>query len=336
MSKLSAVAAFCAAGDKSGTVTPARLAKVPAHLLLAHTAARETPELYTAPLPTRRADGSLAFADAPAFRPTLTPEQVLRGGAWGGGYFRAIASGVTGRVHEGAWRELPQAWLAGLSVPTRLAAPAYNAAVNRFGVRSGQDLRDWEGSAWITAQDPFGWFQWYCRYFQGRRSADDGRQLARWGALAGAKGRWKRNLIAKVAAAGRAFDDASVSPVVRQTLWHWAYDLSQADYEAYAKSLKGGARAPYLKGQPAPAAKAGSSSASSSSSAQGAGGGGASGSAAAGGGRKRRGGAAASGSEAAASGSRKRGGGAAASGSEAQGGASSSASAPSKRRKRGE
>lgn len=326
MSKLSAVAAFCAAGDKSGTVTPARLAKVPAHLLLAHTAAREAPELYTAALPTRRADGSLAFADAPAFRPTLTPEQVLRGGAWGGGYFRAIASGVTGRVHEGAWRELPQAWLAGLSVPTRLAAPAYNAAVNKFGVRSGQDLRDWEGSAWITAQDPFGWFQWYCRYFQGRRSADDGRQLARWGALAGAKGRWKRNLIAKVAAAGRAFDDASVSPVVRQTLWHWAYALTEADYEAYAKSLKGGARAPYLKGQPAPAAKAASSSASasssSSSSAQGAGGGGASGSgsgsAAAGGGRKRGAGAAAS-----------------ASGGEAQGG-SSSASAPSKRRKRGE
>ena len=259
------MAAYCAAGDKSGTVTPARLAKVPASAQHVYTAARETPQLYTGAPPTRAPDGTLHFTGFPAFRPNLTPEEVLRGGAFGGSYFRCIASGVTGKVEVEAWRELPAAWRAGLSVARLLASPTYSPGVNKFGVRSGQDLRDWEGSGWIDRQDPLGWFQWFTRFYQGRRSHDDERQLGRWGALAGAKGRWKRNLIAKVVAAGRAHSDASVSPVVRQTLWHWGYQLTQQDCEAYAKSLKAGARAPYLKA-PAQASSSGGGGASSGSS----------------------------------------------------------------------
>ncbi len=108
--------------------------------------------------PTRRPDGTLSFPDAPAaFRPTLSPEEVLRAGAFGGGYFRTIASRVTGRVHVDAWRELPAAWVAGLVPAKALAAPRYDPAANKYGVRSGQDLRDWEEQGWIAAQDPFGW-----------------------------------------------------------------------------------------------------------------------------------------------------------------------------------
>jgi hypothetical protein len=140
------------------------------------------------------------------------------------------------------------------------------------------------------------------------------RQVARWGALAGAKGRWKRNLIAKCAAAGRAFDDASVSPVVRQTLWHWAYQLSAQDYAEYAKSLKGGARAPYIK---APAEATGG----------GAGGGGGGGAGSSGGSSSKSRGKRGSGEGAS-------GGGAGASSSSSS--SSSSAAPPSKKRKRGE
>lgn len=81
---------------------------------------------------------------------------------------------------------------------------------------------------------------WYCRFFLGRRCDDDARQISRWAKCAGSAGRWKRNLIAKCVRAGKAHDDWSVSPVVRQTLAHWAYELTEADYEEYAEQVRGG------------------------------------------------------------------------------------------------
>ena len=116
----------------------------------------------------------------------MTPEEVLRAGAFGGGYFRPINSGVVRARLQGAWRELPASWLAGLSIPTAVASPTYRESANRYGVRCGQSLEAWEESGWITAWDPYGWFQWYCRWTLGRRCEDDGRQIARWLACAGA------------------------------------------------------------------------------------------------------------------------------------------------------
>lgn len=75
-------------------------------------------------------------------------------------------------------------------------------------------------------------FYRYCRFYQGRRSSDDSRQVSRWSKCAGAKGRWKQNLVAKCLAKGKTFDDESVSPVVRQTLQHWGYRLDEKDYIA--------------------------------------------------------------------------------------------------------
>ena len=125
---------------------------------------------------------------------------------------------------------------------------AYDAGVNKYNCKCGQDLVQWEDSNWIEKSDPFGWFQWYCRFFQGRRSVDDDRQVSRWSKCCGEKGRWKRNLIAKVAASGKSFDDASVSPVVRQTLFHWGYLLTEDDCVSFVKKLKKGSTAPYIAG----------------------------------------------------------------------------------------
>ena len=87
--------------------------------------------------------------------------------------------------------------------------------------------------------------KWYCRFYQGRRSADDARQVARWCACASERGRWRNQLcgrVRKAAAAaaasggdGRAvrFDDAAVSPVIRQTLLHWAYELNEGDWDTW-------------------------------------------------------------------------------------------------------
>ena len=157
----------------------------------------------------------------------------LRAGAFGGTYFRAIYSSVTKQTYPDAWKELPESWIEGLSVPKLLARrwELYDVNVNKYGAKCGTTLEDWESSGWMSRHDPFGWFQWYCRFFLGRRSDDDDRQIGRWLKCCGPTGRWKGNLCGKIVIArGAAFDDPAVSPVVRQTLLHWGYELTEADF----------------------------------------------------------------------------------------------------------
>jgi len=157
-----AALALCRPGSTSGTVPYAKLAGIAPALLVrtAPGAAREGEAAYTAAPPTRDASGAFVFKGQPLMRPNLSPAEVLALGSFGGSYFRPIASGVTGKVHADAWRELPADWLASLDVKKLVAAEAYDAGVNRYGVSCGLDLREWESSAWIVEQDPFGWFQW--------------------------------------------------------------------------------------------------------------------------------------------------------------------------------
>jgi hypothetical protein len=237
-----------AKSGKSGTIT--NLSTIPPNLISKTLAGvRDTPSAYTEPPPTRSADGVFHFRSHSDFKPNLSPEEVLRMGSFGGTYFRTIASSVTGKVHVDAHLELPAQWISGLNVSKCIASPTYDAKVNKYKVKSGQDLRDWEESGWIVPQDPFGWFQFYCRFFQGRRTDDDDRQISRWCACAGDKGRWKANLAHKVASSGKDVDDPSISPVVRQTLQHWGYKLTAKDLEEGKRKLKAGLGAPYVKGK---------------------------------------------------------------------------------------
>jgi hypothetical protein len=103
-------------------------------------------------------------------------------------------------------------------------------------VKAGQDQHYWEEHGWINEQDPRGWFQWYCRFYLGRRTADDARQISRWTGVGGEKGRWKNNLLNKIVSSNRRFDDASISPVVRQTMLHWAIEVTEKDCMKFAKS----------------------------------------------------------------------------------------------------
>ena len=182
-----------------------------------------------APAIQRRADGTLIFDDAPDFCPNLLPQQVLEQGAFGGAYFRPIKSGVTGKTHAGEEEEL--AALFGHLDKSLVNSDVADVARNKYRVKSGTDLAAWEGSGWIKAQDPYGWFQWYSRFVLGRRIADDARQIQRWRNFAGPKGRFKLNLIGKIKRAEASFDDAAISPVIRQGLLHWAYELTAADLE---------------------------------------------------------------------------------------------------------
>lgn len=190
-----------------------------------------------APPPTRDAAGTFHFASHPGFTPNKSPEEMLREGCFGGSYFRPLRSKALGIVVREDWRELPGAWTAGLDVGRYVARSEYDAAVNKFGVACGQSIEEWEAAGWIAHEwDVRGWFQWYCRFWMGRRCADDERQVGRWARCVGERGRWRRALLKKYVAMGvrSVFDDGDgegevgeVSPVVHQTCHHWAYEVRQ-------------------------------------------------------------------------------------------------------------
>lgn len=171
------------------------------------------------------------------FKPNRTPEEVLRAGSFGGTYFRPITSAVTNisyKSEEVLKSTVEEEWIKDLP-NEMLISSTYHSHVNKYGVKCGGSLGMWESSGWITDSDPYGWFQWYCRFYQGRRSSDDGRQISRWLKCAGPKGRFRSQLCNKILAAGRNHDDNTISPVIRQTLLHWGLEITPAVLDAHRR-----------------------------------------------------------------------------------------------------
>lgn len=174
------------------------------------------------------------------FHPNRSPEDILRAGAFGGTYFRAIVSGVTNVKYnpEDVLKDtVDGSWIDGLNAGTMLTSQTYKNSVNKFGVKCGGSLGMWESSGWITECDPYGWFQWYCRFFQGRRCDDDVRQLSRWLKSAGPKGRFRSQLCNKILLANTTPDDRKISPVIRQTLLHWGLEITADVLEKHRKRV---------------------------------------------------------------------------------------------------
>merc|ERR1711936_160158 len=193
---------------------------------------------YMEAIPRKNSDGVLIFKDQKEFRPNMTPKEVLQAGSFGGTYFRPIKSSVTGLKYNKMWNELPQNWLENLNIKRLVASTNYDEKVNTYKVKCGGSLEMWESSGWMNAADPYGWFQWYCRFYLGRRSEDDERQIGRWKNCTGPKGRWKNNLIGKIARAGVSYDNPGISPVIRQTLQHWGYRLTEKEFKEGKKRVK--------------------------------------------------------------------------------------------------
>ncbi|OZJ06319.1 hypothetical protein BZG36_00722 [Bifiguratus adelaidae] len=122
--------------------------------------------------------GDLIFEDYPEFRPNLTPKDVLQIGSFGGTYFRPIHSQETGQDYKDDYKEFPDDWFEGLDIGKHVISPDYDANINRFKVKCGQTLEQWEEQGWIRDHDPRGWFQWYCRFYEGRRCEDDAYQAS--------------------------------------------------------------------------------------------------------------------------------------------------------------
>lgn len=192
-------------------------------------------------VPPRRDEyGTFHFEDHPLFLPNKSPEEMIREGCFGGSYWRPLKSRKLGIVVQEDWKELPKKWIDGLDVHVFLTSPNYDADVNKYKVACGQSIEEWEASGWIIHEyDVRGWFQWYCRFFQGRRCADDGRQVSRWRKCVGPTGRWRRMLLKTYLRMGvrDVFDDGEdedtkeVSPVMHQTCHHWAFEVKQHDLD---------------------------------------------------------------------------------------------------------
>ena len=99
--------------------------------------------------------------------------------------------------------------------------------VNKYGATCGTSLRFGENKGWINKIDPYGWFQCYFRYWLGRRSKDDKRQINRWKKTVD---RFTDKLVKMIRDAGSKFDDYSISPKIRQILLHWGYELIEKDF----------------------------------------------------------------------------------------------------------
>ena len=106
-----------------------------------------------------------------------TPVEVIKEDAFGGTYFRDIYSGINGKWYKKPWKEFDQ--LKNID-QKYYCSSYYDVSVNKYGVKCGTSLRFWENKGWINEIDPYRWFQWYFRYWLGRSSSDDERQINRW------------------------------------------------------------------------------------------------------------------------------------------------------------
>jgi hypothetical protein len=136
----------------------------------------------------------------PAFNPELTPKQMLALGIFGGKYMTDCR------------KEFPKSWYKN----AKLCSERHDPKLNYFGVNASQPLSVWRKKGWIHEDDPRGWFQWYCRYYMGRRlPEEDKRQIKRWKAIKRHVAQIKKNCACGVFVC---------RPKQRQAMLHWAYD----------------------------------------------------------------------------------------------------------------
>jgi len=136
----------------------------------------------------------------PEFQPDLTPRQMLELGVFGGKYMTDCRA------------EFPASWFR----HAKLSPGRQDPSLNFFGVKASVPLSVWKAKGWIHPEDPRGWFQWYCRYYRGRRIPDeDRRQIKRWKAFARHVAQLRKHCEP---------GDAFCRPRQRQALLQWAYD----------------------------------------------------------------------------------------------------------------
>lgn len=135
-----------------------------------------------------------------SFKPDLTPKQMLALGVFGGKYMTDCK------------KEYPKDWW----TKAKLCHEFHDPKINYFKVNASQSLSVWKKKGWIYKDDPRGWFEWYCRYYMGRRiEKEDERQIKRWRAM--------RRHVAQITKNCYS-NNINCRVIQRQALLHWAYD----------------------------------------------------------------------------------------------------------------
>ena len=163
------------------------------------------------------------------FYPMLTPREMLEQGVFGGSYF-----GVEILEGDYDYQSLFQETLTDVSTHLYLGSK-YRPKDNKFKIRSGMPYDYWKEMNWMHEDDPYGWFEWYIKYYNGRRHSDDDRQISRWQDFCGRNGRWRKRIYKMIDETG----NWDVSPRIQQSLLHWGYVVNEEDYEHY-KRIKDG------------------------------------------------------------------------------------------------
>jgi hypothetical protein len=139
----------------------------------------------------------------PEFKPELTPKEMLSLGVFGGRYMRDCK------------KEFPSSWFENAKLHPE-GKTGHDPNLNYFGVDASLSLKEWKRKGWIHPADPRGWFQWYSRYYYGRRMPEeDERQIKRWKGIKRHIGAIKKNCPPGM---------LDCRKKQRQAVLHWAYD----------------------------------------------------------------------------------------------------------------
>jgi hypothetical protein len=116
----------------------------------------------------------IVYAD---FNPFYTPSQMLSMGVFEGKYINDCD------------HEFPKEWYTHANKYNKLSPKKADPSVNYFKIKSRLSLQEWKKRGWIPIhtkdKDVRGWFQWYCRYWIGRRIPEvDIIQIKRWKSFA--------------------------------------------------------------------------------------------------------------------------------------------------------
>ena len=158
------------------------------------------------------------------FKPIITPRQVIEAGAFGGNYF-----GVDVGANLDDYKELFKYHFDGLDTSLYLGEK-YSPKLNAFKTRSGMSYEYWKEMGWMNERDPYGWFEWWCKYEMGQRGNDDDRQITRWQNFSGTSGRWRLNIYSKI---HNNSGDWKIGRRVQQALLHWGYIVNEQDYDLW-------------------------------------------------------------------------------------------------------
>lgn len=163
------------------------------------------------------------FKNYPDFKPNISPKEMFELGIMGGHYFREIKSPKTGKVYKNHNKKFDFL----KKIPdNKIINQEYDKNVNKYKITVGTSYDFWMSKGWIEEDiDPYGWIEWYCNFWNGRRTKDDERQIKRWKGIAGENGRFRKQLQNKINKEGS--NNEKIYPRMRQTLLHWGFDTTK-------------------------------------------------------------------------------------------------------------